>query len=385
MAIADDLKISDLVAAADKPWFSFEYFPPKTDEGVANLKQRIRRMKKLGPLFTDFTWGAGGSTSDLSLKLADCAKNEIGAVANMHLTCTNMPAEMIGEALAACKKVGVRNIVALGGDPPRGQENWTATEGGFACALDLVKYMRKTHGDYFSISVAGYPEGHPAVIEKVEGGVAALTPAEARRARVMKDADGKEEVWVCRDENFAKEMAYLKEKADAGADFVITQMFLDAQVYIDFVKACREWGITVPIVPGIMCLNKFVGMERMTDMCKTRLPPGFYEEAKAANTSEEAFKAWGVKQGTEMCKALLDAGAPGLHFYTLNLEQVVLGTMVGVGLITQEQARKCSEGDGDASLMVSAQGIVGGTPKTKTSSDDACMPCMPFMHKLIGS
>jgi len=358
----DDTKISDLVAQTKPGWFSFEYFPPKTEEGVVNLRKRILRMKGLGPLFTDFTWGAGGSTSDLTLKLTSAAKNEMGTVANMHLTCTNMKTELVGEALAACKKVGVRNIVALRGDPPRGQEKWEATEGGFNCALDLVKYMRKTHGDYFCISVAGYPEGHPDNIEVVEGGVAALTPSEARRARIVKDKEtGKDVVTVCRDVNFKKEMVYIKEKCDAGAQFVITQMFLDPQVYTDYVAACKEYGITVPIVPGIMCLNTFGGFERMTVLCKTRLPVGFMEQAQAANTSDDAFKTWGIKAGVEMCQAVLDGGAPGLHFYTLNLERVVVGTLLGLKLITKEQAFGCVATDADAKSMVSAQGITTGT------------------------
>ena len=255
--------------------------------------------KALGPLFTDFTWGAGGSTSELTLKLTSAAKNEFGCVANMHLTCTNQSSEMTGNALKDCRQLGVRNIVALRGDPPRGQEKWTATEGGFSSALDLVKFIRKNHGDYFSISVACYPEGHPDNIEVVEGGVEALTASEKRRARVVKDEQGKEVVSVCRDANFHKEMVYLKEKVDAGAAFVITQMFLDAQawkfetlltgvveafvfddiatfmpteqimqsdavgfflvlhgalqVFLDFVEECRKYDIKVPIVPGIMC------------------------------------------------------------------------------------------------------------------------------------
>mmetsp|Transcript_2761 Transcript_2761/g.3926 ORF Transcript_2761/g.3926 Transcript_2761/m.3926 type:complete len:818 (-) Transcript_2761:254-2707(-) len=358
---ADDAKISDLVAKTAPGWFSFEYFPPKTDEGVANLKKRIVRMKTLKPLFTDFTWGAGGSTSELSLTLTSAAKNEFGCVANMHLTCTNQKTEMCGEALDACKAVGVRNIVALRGDPPRGQEKWTATEGGFTCALDLVKYMREKYGDYFSISVAGYPEGHPDNIEVVEGGVAALTATEARRARIEKDESGKEVVTVCRDANFKVEMDYLKEKVDAGAQFVITQMFLDAQVFLDFMAACKAHGINVPIVPGIMCLNNFGGFKRMTALCKTRLPAGFSDAAQAANTSDDAFKVWGVEQGVKMCRALLDGGAPGLHFYTLNLERVVVGVLKGTGLITEEQAKNCEGGDKDAKTMVSAQGITTGT------------------------
>merc|ERR1719188_1531142 len=330
-------------------------------------------------MFTDFTWGAGGSTSELTLQLTSCAKNEIGTVANMHLTCTNQKVEMAGDALDECKKVGVRNIVALRGDPPRGQEQWTATEGGFNCALDLVKYMRQKHGDYFCISVAGYPEGHPDAISVVEGGLGALSPTEKRRARVAPDGV----VTVCRDADFEKEMAYLKEKCDAGTDFIITQMFLDAQVYVDFVKACRDRGINVPVVPGIMCLNTFGGLERMTGLCKTRLPDGFYEAAKAANTSDDDFKKWGIEQGVKMCKACLDGGAPGLHFYTLNLERVVVGTLLGLGLVTEEQAKCCTAGDADAKFMVSAQGITTGTALPQLPGNSPLAQVDPTMDALV--
>mmetsp|Transcript_83908 Transcript_83908/g.179858 ORF Transcript_83908/g.179858 Transcript_83908/m.179858 type:complete len:816 (-) Transcript_83908:98-2545(-) len=359
---ADDKKISDLVAQSPPGWFSFEYFPPKTAEGVANLKKRIVKMKALGPLFTDFTWGAGGSTSELTLQLTSAAKNEFGTVANMHLTCTNQKEEMCGEALKQCRAVGVRNIVALRGDPPRGSEKWEATEGGFSCALDLVKYMREKHGDYFSISVAGYPEGHPDNIEIVEGGLQALTETEKKRCSISKDAAGKEIVQVCRDSNWKKEMDYLKEKVDAGAQFVITQMFLDAGVYLQFVKDCRAHGINVPIVPGIMCLNTCGGLKRMTGLCKTRMPPGMMEAAEAADKDDDTFKAWGVEAGVAMCKACLEGGAPGLHFYTLNLEKVVVGVLKGLKLITEEQASAFGiGGDADAKFMVSAQGITTGT------------------------
>lgn len=355
-ADATGAKVSDLMKSAPPGFFSFEYFPPKTADGVTNLKKRMLRMKGLGPLFMDFTWGAGGSTSDLTIDLVTACKNETGVVANMHLTCTNQTASLAEDALNKCKAVGVRNIVALRGDAPRGMDKWEAVEGGFTCALDLVKMIREKYGDYFTVSVAGYPEGHPDAIEQVEGGLAALTEAEKRRCRTFTDEDGKEVVCVCRDGKFAEEMNYLKSKVDAGSDFIITQMFLDVQVYHDFVAACREYGINVPIVPGIMCLTGYGGFQRMTSLCKTRLPVGMAEAAKACANDDE-FKQWGITSGTEMCQNLLDAGAPGLHFYTLNLEKVCVGTLRNLGKITAEQAASCSAGDADAKTMVSAQGI----------------------------
>mmetsp|Transcript_63002 Transcript_63002/g.117169 ORF Transcript_63002/g.117169 Transcript_63002/m.117169 type:complete len:817 (+) Transcript_63002:96-2546(+) len=352
-----DHMLSDLIAAKKSTWFSFEYFPPKTDDGVKNLKNRIDRMKKLQPLFTDFTWGAGGSTSDLTMSLCDAAKNDLGCVANMHLTCTNMEKEKVDIALQDCKTCGVCNLVALRGDPPRGAEKWEATEGGFTCALDLTKYIREKHGDWFCIAIAGYPEGHPDAIETVEGGLASLTESEKKRARVATDESGKEVVTVCKDAMYEKEMKYLKEKVDAGANLIITQMFLDAEVYVQFVKDCKAAGMNVPVVPGIMCLNTFGGLQRMTALCKTRLPEGMLEAAKAHSSTDDEFKAWGIEFGAKLCQRCIDGGAAGLHFYTLNLEKVTLGILEKMGLITAQQARECAGGEADAKSMVSAQGI----------------------------
>merc|ERR1712176_1745498 len=159
-------------------------------------------------------------------------------------------------------------------------------------------------------------------------------------------------------------MKYLKEKVDAGSDFLITQMFLDADVYVDFVKTCKEYGINVPVIPGIMCLTTYGGLCRMTDLCKTRVSPEMMAAAKiAADESDDAFKSWGIKMGADMCRKCIEGGAPGLHFYTLNLEKVVVGTLLELGMITAEQAEKCQKTDADAKSMVSAQGITTGDKK----------------------
>ena len=187
---------------------------------------------------------------------------------NMHLTCTNQEKEKCDVGLAGAKAAGICNIVALRGDPPKGQEKWEVTEGGFACALDLIKYMRANFDDYFSIQCAGYPEGHPDRIKKAADLGRALSAAE--EARVV-DVDG--ETYVCSDEDFEIELNYLKEKCDAGADVIITQLFYDFDVFVTFVEGCRAKGIAVPIVPGIMPLNAHGGFKRMTGFCKTRIPP----------------------------------------------------------------------------------------------------------------
>ena len=184
-----------------------------------NLHARMERMKDaLNPIFTDMTWGAGGSTADLSLELALHAQ-KTGHVSNLHMTCTNIQKggeevdakKAIHEALQAALDGGIRNIVALRGDPPAGEEEWKASEGGFTCALDLVKYMRETFGDQFGISVAGYPEGHPNAISEVAD-PSTLTDAEQARSASF---DGK--TYCCLEADYKKEMDYLKEKVDAGA------------------------------------------------------------------------------------------------------------------------------------------------------------------------
>lgn len=234
--------------AAGRTYVAFEFFPPRTPEGVANLYKRGASFAAQAPLYVDVTWGAGGATSELTMEICAKLKRDLGLVVNMHLTCTNMPEELVGKALAAARREGIRNIVALRGDPPKGQEQWKAAEGGFACALDLVRHIRKEHGDHFCLSVAGYPEGHPNVIKKVgAGGVASLSAAE--QARVVTLEDGPH---VCHDADYAAEIAYLKSKVDAGADVILTQMFFDVEVFVQFVADCRAAGIACPILPGIM-------------------------------------------------------------------------------------------------------------------------------------
>lgn len=320
------MKIVDAIRSRDEPFISVEFYPPRTEEGLKNLKERMLRMQRdFNPLFADFTWGAGGTTSELTLELTLNAK-KMGLEPNMHLTCTNVKPDQVIGALDACRAAGVQNIVALRGDPPFGEEKWEQTAEGFACALDLVKHIRERYGNYFNISVAGYPEGHPDQINIVEGGYESLTPTEKRRCKFARDDQGNEVVSVCRDADFARDMQYLKDKVDAGADCILTQMFFDVEVYVDFVNACRDYGITCPVIPGIMCLNAYAGFMKMTKFCKTRVPREVQAQLDAANEmGTEAIKQFGVQFGTKLSLKLLEVGAPGLHFYTLNNEKVVYG------------------------------------------------------------
>merc|ERR1719326_2633463 len=321
--------ISEWKSKTDAPFVSFEYFPPKTPEGVEKLHSTIEVMAKQDPLFMDFTWGAGGTTSELTLDLSTSAQEKHGVMVNMHLTCTNQVKEKCDFGLDGAKKAGICNIVALRGDPPKGQERWEVTEGGFACALDLVKYMRASYGSEFSIQVAGYPEGHPDRITKVSEMTRPLSDREKMR---LVDVDG--EQFVCTDENYAIELDYLKQKCDAGGDVIITQLFYDMDVFKAWVADLRGAGITAPIFPGIMPLNAAGGFKRMTGFCKTRIPPAM--AAKVAELSgddkKEEFVEYGLQYLTDMCKQLVASKlVPGLHFYALNQSKRTFEIMERLG------------------------------------------------------
>jgi methylenetetrahydrofolate reductase (NADPH) len=229
-----------------------------------------------------------------------------------------MESSKVDIALEGCKLAGISNILALRGDPPAGQEAWTAVEGGFTCALDLVRYIKSKYDDTFCISVAGYPEGHPTKMSEVAD-ESELSETERRRCSIdIDDATGKKTILVCRDADFEGELEYLKQKVQAGASAIITQMFFDTEVYGTFVDACRAKGINVPIVPGIMCISNYGGFKRMIKFCKTRVPQNVLDEIESIKDSEEAVKQFGVTFGVAMCRRLIELGAPGLHFYTLN-------------------------------------------------------------------
>lgn len=289
-------KIQPLVDS-DSPFFSFEFFPPKTDDGVINLFQRLDRMALMAPIFIDVTWGAGGSTADRTLEICKSAQNIVSLDTMMHLTCTNMPAERLTSALQQARDGGLKNILALRGDPPRGEE-WKQVDGGLAYAVDLVRFVRKEHGDHFGIAVAGYPEGHI-------------------------DSEDK-----------SVDVGFLKAKIDAGADFVITQLFYDVDLYLEWLARCREMGIKCPIIPGIMPIHSYAGFVRMTTLSKTKVPQEVRDILEPIKDNEEAVKEYGIHLTIENCKKLLNAGVRGFHFYTLNLERSVTKIVQGLGFVS---------------------------------------------------
>ncbi|CAD7703090.1 unnamed protein product [Ostreobium quekettii] len=303
------MKIIDKMNASTqegRTFFSFEYFPPRTEGGVENLFDRMDRMAAFGPLFCDITWGAGGSTAELTLEIATRMQNMVCVETMMHLTCTNMPVEKLNNALKEVKKAGIQNILALRGDPPEGQDTFTAIDGGFACALDLIKHIRKEYGDYFGIGIAGYPEAHPDSI-----------------------VDDEEKM----KENYWRDIHYLKQKVDAGGDFIISQLFYDTGLFLQFVEDCRSVDITVPIIPGIMPIMTYGGFKRMTSFCKTKVPQKITDTLESIKDNDEAIKKYGIKLGTEMCRLLLDSGVPGLHMYTLNLQQSAVSILEDMELV----------------------------------------------------
>lgn len=284
---------------------SFEYFPPRTDKAEESLKQALQTFSRQKPIFMDVTWGAGGTTHDKTPALCSYIKDNHGVVVNMHLTCTNMSEDKIHTALEYCKANGIRNIVALRGDPPAGQE-WKATNDKFTCALDLVRHIRAAYGDHFCIAVAGYPEGHPNKI------------ADAGRTS---------------EEDMAAEVAYLKQKVDAGADYVITQLFYDNRHFLTFRKRCVDVGIKVPIIPGMLPPLSHAGVQRMVTLCKTDVPPAVKQRFDELQGDDVAFRQYGVQLITDMCRELMTQGVDHFHFYTLNLEPSTFAVMQNLGLM----------------------------------------------------
>lgn len=288
-------KITDKIRKnADGKFFSFEFFPPKTEAGVQNLYLRMDRMISMQPLFIDLTWGAGGCTKDLSIGICEYAQNYFGTDALLHVTCTDMTVEEMKVVLKTAKDVGIQNILALRGDPSKGAPSWKPLPGGLNSAKDLVELIREEHGDYFCIGVAGFPEGHP-------------------NSKPEQDA--------------SEEICFLKQKIEAGADFILTQFFYDSSVFIEYMTACRSAGIMCPIMPGIMPLQSHSSFQKMTTFCRTRVPEKIWADLEPIKNDDEAVKTYGVKLCVEMCNALLKHGIRFFHFYTLNLERSVMAVL----------------------------------------------------------
>ncbi|KAJ1955127.1 methylenetetrahydrofolate reductase 1 [Dispira parvispora] len=317
MKITDKLRELSLKSGKDQslpaPFvFSLEFFPPKTEQGLANLLARIARMTTLGPVFVDITWGAGGSTADRTLELCRLVQEIDNVQVCMHLTCTNMDHQTLDAALEDAHSMGIRNLLALRGDPPREpipcQGDRTADPPAFVHAIDLVRYIRSRYGDGFCIGVAGYPEGHPD---------ASLTLARASPLVTHAHQD------LSRDD-LIQELRWLKAKVDAGADFVVSQIFFDTDQFSHWYRQCRDHGITVPILPNILPIQQYQPFRRVTQLCQVRVPTKILADLEPFKLDDGAVKRYGESLAVEMIHNLqCQLGLYHFHFTTLNLEASV--------------------------------------------------------------
>lgn len=273
------MRIADCFSTG-KPVFSFEFFPPKTDEGVRNLFGTLEELAPLNPDFVSVTYGAGGSTRELTVDLTARIKRELGLEAMAHLTCVGHSAGEIAAVLDRLREAGIENVLALRGDPPRGETQFVRHPEGFGHSSELARFIRSRYD--FCLGGACYPEGHVEATDK--------------------DAD----------------LRHCKEKVDAGVDFLVTQLFFDPADYFRFVERARGVGVEVPIVPGIMPVTNVGQLERFTGMCGASIPPALREELDRVRDNEQGVIAAGIDWATEQCRTLLQGGAPGVHFYTLN-------------------------------------------------------------------
>jgi methylenetetrahydrofolate reductase (NADPH) len=270
----------DQILAAGGPVFSFEFFPPKTRQGERNLEAALAELVQLEPAFVSVTYGAGGSTREKTIEIVKRIADRYGLEAMAHFTCVGATVPEIRATLDEMRGAGIDNVLALRGDPPAGQEEWIATEGGLEYSRELVELI--SAGYPFAIGAACFPETH----------IHAASPEE--------------------------DLEHLVEKVDAGVDFLITTMFFDNRAYFDFLKKTRAAGITVPIIPGVMPITRAGQIRRMAEMSGASIPEGLARELAVRGEDEEAVRDFGVAYATLQCAELLAAGAPGIHFYTLN-------------------------------------------------------------------
>ena len=273
MKIIDKLKTG-------APAFSFEFFPPKNEEGMNTLFETVARLKQYDPAYVSVTYGAGGSTRKLTVELVRRIKAETGIDTMAHLTCVGADQAELRSVLDQLQEAGIDNLLPLRGDPPKGETTFAQHEGGFGYASELIEFIRK---DYeFCLGGACYPEKHPEA------------------------------------ESMGADLANLKCKVDAGLDFLVTQLFFNNDDYFEFVRCARELGIEKKIVAGIMPVTNYNQIKRFTKMCGAALPERLRARLEEADGDSERIRAIGVAHATEQCRDLLSRGAPGIHFYTLN-------------------------------------------------------------------
>jgi methylenetetrahydrofolate reductase (NADPH) len=263
-----------------RPVFSIEFFPPKTEEGVAQLFETVEALKPLAPDYVSVTYGAGGATRDGTVEVAQRIKEDHGLEVMAHLSCVGETQEGLAAILERFAGIGIENVLALRGDPPRGETEFAPPPDGLSSAAELTGFITERHE--FTIGGACFPEVHP-------------------------EADSLE-----------ADLDYLKTKVDAGAHFLITQLFFDNRVYWDFVDAARARGIDVPIIPGVIPIGSYGQVARICDLCDASIPDDLDQAMRALGGDVEAEALLGVAYASQQCEELLAGGAPGIHFYALN-------------------------------------------------------------------
>jgi methylenetetrahydrofolate reductase (NADPH) len=274
------MRIDQMIKEREEPLFSFEFFPPKSEDGERNLNAALDSLRELDPAFVSVTYGAGGSTRDKTLEVVDRIRRDYGLEAMAHFTCVAATVDELRATLDSLTELGVENVLALRGDPPDGGD-WTATEGGLSYSSELVELIASEY-PHFAIGAACFPETH----------IAATSPED--------------------------DLRNLKEKVDKGVDMLVTQLFFDNSLYFDFVERARAIGIETPIVPGVMPITNVAQITRIAQLCGSDLPAALQAELEARADNPEAVQEFGVAYATLQCSDLLAGGAPGIHFYTLN-------------------------------------------------------------------
>lgn len=274
--------------------FSFEFFPPKTEKGDENLFKEIAALKTLDPAFCSVTYGAGGSTREKTVDLVVRIHRECGLEVMCHLTVVGQSKSQVRSVLDRLKENKIENVIALSGDPPQGVTDWKPHPDGFRHSIELVREAA-AYG-CFSIAIAGFPEVHP------------------------------------RSESRQSDLKYLKEKAEAGADLIITQLFFDNDVYFRYVEDLRKLGVAVPIVPGILPVLSAPQVRRFTALCGAKIPARLEKGLALVEDDEEGAIKLGIDFATEQCGGLLAAGVPGIHFYSLNKSRSIKAVFGNLGL-----------------------------------------------------
>jgi methylenetetrahydrofolate reductase (NADPH) len=283
----------DEIIANNRPTFSVEFSPPRTPEGEQNLFETARQLRELEPDFVSVTYGAGGSTRDGTVEITRVLKDELGFETMAHLSCVGETTEGLGATLDKIAAVGIENVFALRGDPPRGEGDFVQPEGGLGSAAELIRFISEGSWEV-ALGGACFPEVHPEAPD------------------------------------LGTDLAYLKQKVEAGASFLTTQLFFDNQVYFDFVAAARAAGIEVPILAGVIPVGSFAQTKRICELCEASIPAPLEAAFAAAGDDPEREFELGVAFAAQQCSELLIAGAPGIHFYALNrapATRAVLGAL----------------------------------------------------------